>query len=78
MTRLQIDQWRALSDKERRKFAKKAAPCPDPLTSVFGPESNLGSITETLDSIIDNYTCEMKGVKSFNEEEFKVRFKGPK
>lgn len=66
-------QWRCLNDKDRRKFAKKTARCPDTVTSVYNPDSNLGSITETLDAIIDNYTRERKIDKSFDQEEFKVR-----
>jgi hypothetical protein len=70
-----VDQWQSLNDNVRRKYTKKASRCPDPLTSVYNPDSNLGSITETLDDIIDNYTSQRRYDKSFDCQEFKVRIK---
>ena len=45
--------------------------CPDPVSSKLRPDSNFGSVSETLDEIIENYVSEKKSGKGFNEIAFR-------
>ena len=77
----QVELWRSLDDDARKSFVKKSAKCPDPVPSLFRPDSNFGSVTETIDDMIENYVDKesrkivlpIKGAKPFDPEEFRVR-----
>ena len=45
--------------------------CPDPVSSKLRPDSNFGSVSETLDEIIENYVSEKKNNKGFSEVAFR-------
>ena len=70
-----------MEDEERAKYVKKSLRCPDPVQSVFRSDSNFGSITETIDSMIENYIEEecnkpvlpVKGAEPFYPDVFRVR-----
>ena len=67
-----VKAWQALSQPERDMFEKKAAArCPDPVSSKLRPDSNFGSVSETLDEIIENYVSEKKNGKGFSEVAFR-------
>jgi hypothetical protein len=76
----QIQQWRTLDDDEKGKFFKKAAKCPEPVPSLFRPDSNFGSVTETIDEMIEKYieaemrkpVLPVKGAEPFYPDEFRV------
>ncbi len=77
----QVELWRSLDDEERKSYLKKSSKCPDPVPSLFRPDSNFGSVTETIDEMIENYVdresrkivLPIKGAKPFDPEEFRVR-----
>ncbi|XP_059079806.1 DNA-directed RNA polymerase I subunit RPA1-like [Tigriopus californicus] len=50
-----LDEWRSMSDEERRPYHKKAPICPDPVVHGYRPDSNFGSVTEALDDMIETY-----------------------
>ena len=41
------------------------------MSSKLRPDSNFGSVSETLDEIIENYVGEKKGSKGFSEVAFR-------
>ena len=45
--------WRDYENKS--KYEKKAGKMPDPVTSQYRPDSNFGSVTETIDKMIEGY-----------------------
>ena len=61
-------------------YDKKASKCPDPVASLFRPDSNFGSVTETIDEMIDKYietesskpVLPVKGAQAFDPDEFRV------
>ncbi|XP_045139829.1 DNA-directed RNA polymerase I subunit RPA1 [Echinops telfairi] len=50
--------WSELDEQSRRKYQKKAAPCPDPSLSVWRPDIYFASVSETFEQKIDNYSRE--------------------
>ena len=69
-----------MNEDDREKWVKRAARCPDPVPTVFRPDSNFGSITETIDNMIESYVeaesskrlLPVKGAQPFNPDEFRV------
>ncbi|XP_051830346.1 DNA-directed RNA polymerase I subunit RPA1 [Antechinus flavipes] len=51
-----LKMWNELDEKSRRKFVKKALPCPDPSLGVWRPDIHLASVSETFESQVDAYT----------------------
>jgi DNA-directed RNA polymerase I subunit RPA1 len=47
------EAWR--DHENKAKYEKKAGKLPDPVVSKFRPDSNFGSVTETIDKMIDEY-----------------------
>ena len=45
--------WRKCE--KQSKYEKKSGKLPDPLPSKFRPDSNFGSVTETVEKMIENY-----------------------
>ncbi|XP_033636533.1 DNA-directed RNA polymerase I subunit RPA1-like [Asterias rubens] len=48
-----IKMWR--EDDNKEKFLKNASPCPEPVHCQLRPDTNFGSISEKINSIIGNY-----------------------
>ncbi|CAL4060940.1 unnamed protein product [Meganyctiphanes norvegica] len=47
--------WIKLDEEEKEKYKKKGSKQPDPINSVFSGSSNLGVVSEALESLIDDY-----------------------
>ncbi|XP_054162331.1 DNA-directed RNA polymerase I subunit RPA1-like [Oppia nitens] len=50
-----LKMWTQLKKKRKKQYLNICKSCPDPITSVFRPDLNLGSISEQMDSIINRY-----------------------
>ncbi len=69
-----------MTDESRKKYISRSAKCPDPVPSIFRPDSNFGSVTETVDAMIEKYidvesnkpVLPIKGAKPFDPDEFRV------
>ena len=48
-----VQAWQDYDKKS--KYVKKAGKLPDPLPSQYRPDSNFGSVTETIDQMIEEY-----------------------
>ncbi|XP_040849519.1 DNA-directed RNA polymerase I subunit RPA1 [Ochotona curzoniae] len=57
-TQQMLQMWYELDEQSRRKYQKKAAPCPDPSLSVWRPDIYLGSVSETFEKKVDDYSQE--------------------
>uniref|UniRef100_A0A8C6DK03 DNA-directed RNA polymerase subunit n=1 Tax=Moschus moschiferus TaxID=68415 RepID=A0A8C6DK03_MOSMO len=53
-----LRMWAELDEQSRRKYQKKAAPCPDPSLSIWRPDIYFASVSETFEKKIDDYSCE--------------------
>lgn len=53
-----LRMWEELDEQSRRKYQKKAAPCPDPSLSVWRPDIYFASVSETFEKKMDDYSCE--------------------
>ncbi|XP_004642855.1 DNA-directed RNA polymerase I subunit RPA1 [Octodon degus] len=53
-----LQMWYELDEQSRRKYQKKAAPCPDPSLSVWRPDIYLASVSETFEKKVDDYSQE--------------------
>lgn len=53
-----LRMWAELDEQSRRKYQKKAAPCPDPSLSVWRPDIYFASVSETFEKKMDDYSCE--------------------
>ncbi|XP_006900430.1 PREDICTED: DNA-directed RNA polymerase I subunit RPA1 [Elephantulus edwardii] len=67
-TREMLRMWYELDEQSRRKYQKKAAPCPDPSLSVWLPHIYFASVSETFEKMIDDYSFEWASVKSSYEK----------
>lgn len=50
--------WGELDEQSRRKYQKKAAPCPDPSLAVWRPDIYFASVSETFEKKMDDYSLE--------------------
>lgn len=50
-----LQQWNSLEDSSRKKYIRKASPCPEPTLSLFRPDVCFGSVSETFHCIADKY-----------------------
>ncbi len=66
-----VAEWRSLDADRRALYKKKAAKCPDPLTSVYRPDSNFGAVTEAVEKMIEQYLSVR--TEEFDPQEFRVR-----
>ncbi|XP_012587032.1 PREDICTED: DNA-directed RNA polymerase I subunit RPA1 isoform X2 [Condylura cristata] len=57
-THQMLRMWYELDEKSRRKYHKKAAPCPDPSLSVWRPDIYFASVSETFEKKMDDYSYE--------------------
>lgn len=53
-----LRMWSELDEQSRRKYQKKAAPCPDPSLSVWRPDIYFASVSETFEKKMDDYSLE--------------------
>lgn len=53
-----LSMWRELDEQSRRKYQKRAAPCPDPSLAVWRPDLYFASVSETFEKKVDDYTRE--------------------
>lgn len=53
-----LRMWGELDEQSRRKYQKKAAPCPDPSLSVWRPDIYFASVSETFEKKVDDYSHE--------------------
>ncbi|KAM9212343.1 DNA-directed RNA polymerase I subunit RPA1 isoform 1-T1 [Dugong dugon] len=58
MTHEMLRMWYELDEQSRRKYQKKAAPCPDPCLSVWRPDIYFASVSEMFEKKVDDYSCE--------------------
>ena len=58
----------------RRHFTQKSDRMPDPVSSIVRPDSNFGSVSENLETMIDDYLADETNAKLVGDvEKFKVR-----
>ncbi|XP_059973000.1 DNA-directed RNA polymerase I subunit RPA1 [Mesoplodon densirostris] len=57
-THQMLRMWAELGEQSRRKYQKKAAPCPDPSLSVWRPDIYFASVSETFEKKVDDYSRE--------------------
>lgn len=69
-----LTMWGELDEQSRRKYQKKAAPCPDPSLSVWRPDIYFASVSETFEKKMDDYRCEWaaQGEKSYEKSELSL------
>ncbi|KAM6179358.1 DNA-directed RNA polymerase I subunit RPA1 isoform 2-T2 [Erethizon dorsatum] len=69
-----LQMWYELDEQSRRKYQKKAAPCPDPSLSVWRPDIYLASVSETFEKKVDDYSQEWaaQAEKSFEKSELSL------
>nr|XP_003222392.1 PREDICTED: DNA-directed RNA polymerase I subunit RPA1 [Anolis carolinensis] len=53
-----LKMWYELDEKSRRKYLKKTTKCPDPCLSVWRPDIHFGSVSETFENKVENFTGE--------------------
>ncbi|KAM8785455.1 DNA-directed RNA polymerase I subunit RPA1 [Rhynchonycteris naso] len=73
-TRQMLTMWAELDEHSRKKYLKKAAPCPDPSLSVWRPDIYFGSVSETFEKKVDDYSREWasQAEKSYEKSELSV------
>ncbi|XP_067560587.1 DNA-directed RNA polymerase I subunit RPA1 isoform X2 [Pseudorca crassidens] len=57
-THQMLRMWAELDEQSRRKYQKKASPCPDPSLSVWRPDIYFASVSETFEKKVDDYSRE--------------------
>lgn len=69
-----LTMWGELDEQSRRKYQKKAAPCPDPSLSVWRPDIYFASVSETFEKKMDDYHCEWasQAEKSYEKSELSL------
>lgn len=69
-----LQMWHELDEQSRRKYQKRAAPCPDPSLSVWRPDIHFASVSETFEKKIDDYSQEWaaQAEKSHNRSELSL------
>ncbi|KAB0403057.1 hypothetical protein E2I00_018792, partial [Balaenoptera physalus] len=69
-----LRMWAELDEQSRRKYQKKAAPCPDPSLSVWRPDIYLASVSETFEKKVDGYSREWaaQAEKSYEKSELSL------
>lgn len=69
-----LRMWDELDEQSRRKYQKKAAPCPDPSLSVWRPDIYFASVSETFEKKMDNYSLEWasQAEKSYEKSELSL------
>ncbi|XP_036895036.1 DNA-directed RNA polymerase I subunit RPA1 [Sturnira hondurensis] len=73
-THQMLSMWSELDEQSRRKYQKKAAPCPDPSLSVWRPDIYFASVSETFEKRVDDYICEWasQAEKSFEKSDLSL------
>ncbi|XP_066233877.1 DNA-directed RNA polymerase I subunit RPA1 isoform X2 [Saccopteryx leptura] len=73
-THQMLTMWAELDEHSRRKYQKKAAPCPDPSLSVWRPDIYFASVSETFEEKVDDYSREWasQAEKSYEKSELSV------
>lgn len=73
-TQQMLQMWHELDEQSRRKYQKRAAPCPDPSLSVWRPDIHFASVSETFEKKIDDYSQEWaaQAEKSHNRSELSL------
>lgn len=69
-----LKMWYELDEESRRKYQKKAAPCPDPSLSVWRPDIYFASVSETFEKKVDEYSreWEAQAEKSYEKSELSL------
>nr|KAF6430073.1 RNA polymerase I subunit A [Molossus molossus] len=69
-----LRMWGQLDEQSRRKYQKKAAPCPDPTLSVWRPDIYFASVSETFEKKMDDYSREWasQAEKSYEKSELSL------
>ncbi|XP_037383658.1 DNA-directed RNA polymerase I subunit RPA1 [Talpa occidentalis] len=67
-THQMLKMWYELDEQSRRKYQKKAAPCPDPSLSIWRPDIYFASVSETFEKKMDDYSCEWASQAEKNYE----------
>lgn len=69
-----LQMWYELDEQSRRKYQKRAAPCPDPSLSVWRPDIYFASVSETFEKKIDDYSQEWaaQAEKSYQKSELSL------
>ncbi|XP_045740567.1 DNA-directed RNA polymerase I subunit RPA1 isoform X2 [Mirounga angustirostris] len=69
-----LNMWGELDEQSRRKYQKKAAPCPDPSLAVWRPDIYFASVSETFEKKMDDYSLEWasQAEKSYEKSELSL------
>ncbi|XP_006104065.1 DNA-directed RNA polymerase I subunit RPA1 [Myotis lucifugus] len=69
-----LRMWGELDEQSRRKYQKKAAPCPDPTLSIWRPDIYFASVSETFEKKMDDYSREWasQAEKSYEKSELSL------
>nr|XP_031547783.1 DNA-directed RNA polymerase I subunit RPA1 [Vicugna pacos] len=69
-----LRMWSELDEQSRRKYQKRAAPCPDPSLSVWRPDIYFASVSETFEKKVDDYSHEWaaQAEKSYEKSELSL------
>ncbi|XP_027978222.1 DNA-directed RNA polymerase I subunit RPA1 [Eumetopias jubatus] len=69
-----LKMWGELDEQSRRKYQKKAAPCPDPSLAVWRPDIYFASVSETFEKKMDDYSLEWasQAEKSYEKSELSL------
>lgn len=69
-----LKMWGELDEQSRRKYQKKAAPCPDPSLAVWRPDIYFASVSETFEKKVDDYSLEWaaQAEKSYKKSELSL------
>ncbi|XP_036786951.2 DNA-directed RNA polymerase I subunit RPA1 isoform X2 [Manis pentadactyla] len=73
-THQMLRMWGELDEQSRRKYQKRAAPCPDPSLSVWRPDIYFASVSETFEKNVDDYSLEWasQAEKNYEKSELSV------
>ncbi|XP_062934163.1 DNA-directed RNA polymerase I subunit RPA1 [Cynocephalus volans] len=73
-TQQMLSMWCELDEESRRRYQKKAVPCPDPSLSVWRPDIYFASVSETFEKKVDDYSLEWaaQAEKSYKKSELSL------
>ncbi|XP_056410396.1 DNA-directed RNA polymerase I subunit RPA1 isoform X2 [Hyla sarda] len=67
-----VESWCALDQKAKNKYIKRSSPQPDPCLSVLRPDLYFGSVSETFQDKVDQYTWQQDTQSGPNYKQSKV------
>ncbi|XP_063781050.1 DNA-directed RNA polymerase I subunit RPA1 [Pseudophryne corroboree] len=67
-----VESWYALDQKTRNKYMKRSSPLPDPCLAVLRPDLYFGSVSETFQDKVDQYSWQLEQQNSIRYVKSKV------